>query len=229
MSEQNFLRSGLSADEHCLKAGELEAVAEGRANADQQAHVAACARCTAEVEMLRSFLEATPEAHEVADVRAITRELEARPEWQGEEAPAPTSIWTRFWKPLAALGVAALAVGIFLNQPDSGFRPIDGNDTLRSTSVEILMPVGDLTAPMTELNWKAIPGAARYRVRLEEIDQTEVWLTNSALPQVAIPPAIQERMTDRKTLNWVVEAIDATGQTIARSTPQSFRVVRSGK
>lgn len=229
MSEQNFLRSGLSADEHCLKAGELEAVAEGRATAEQQAHVTGCARCTAEVEMLRSFLEATPATHELADVRAITAELQERPEWKGEEAPARASLWTRFWKPLAGLGVAVLAVGIFLNQPDTGFRPLDGNDALRSTTVEVLMPVGDLASPMSELNWKAIPGAARYRVRLEEVDQTEVWLTNSALPQVAIPPAIQEKMTDRKTLNWVVEAIDSTGQTIARSTPQSFRVVRSGK
>ena len=69
-------------------------------------------------------------------------------------------------------------------------------------------------------------GAARYQVRLIEVDQTTIWQGDSSQNESRLPEQARGQMLDRKSLYWTVTAFDPQGRPLAASAPQAFRVVK---
>ena len=127
----------------------------------------------------------------------------------------------------AALAVATLAVTLFFwvprgSAPNPEAFPAD--DTLRSRRVEVMSPIGRLGEMPHELHWRTVKQATRYRVRLFEVDNTELWNGVVTIAKAELPPDVQRKIVPLKTLEWQVTALNAAGVVIAESGPQKFRL-----
>ena len=95
----------------------------------------------------------------------------------------------------------------------------------RSLSVAIQGPIGDQTAVPGRLQWHPVSGAARYHVRLSEVDRHEIWSSGTVDTAIDIPPTIRARIVPGKTLVWQVTAYSASNALIAESNAERFRLV----
>ena len=222
-SERDILHDAASKDSNCLPVAALERMAGGSGSDAEKAHAASCAYCQGEIAMLQSFLAAEPTAAEAAVVRQIEKQLKKEPAWRPTEV-APKQAW---WlaRPIWGLGlVAALALIFFINTPSSSpVAPID--DTVRGGQIESISPTGDLTSIPSLLQWRAVPGAVSYEIRLMDVAEQTLWQASATAPQLALPTEAQALMTERKTLTWRIRAMDAKGATVAASAAETFRVV----
>lgn len=204
------------SNEECLKSEALERVVAGTAEAGEKEHAGRCARCATEVEMLRSFLAAETTPEEAAMVRQVEQRLRSGPVWRDGERRRG---WA--WRPMWGLGLAGLAaaltVGVWLRGPAE--RPADpGYDTVRSGRVEGIEPAGDVKSAPAVLRWVAVAGAARYEVRLLDVEEQTLWRGESTGRELALPPEARALMPVRKTLTWRVTAFDGAGARIAGGT-----------
>ena len=69
-----------------------------------------------------------------------------------------------------------------------------GQHIMRSTAVVVVAPVGDLRTTPTRVEWRAVPGAAKYRVRLLEVDRNELWAAETDEVHMDLPVAVQARI-----------------------------------
>lgn len=209
----------------CLNPAALERIAAGSGSTEEREHVASCAQCQTEVELLTAFATASATPEESAAVRAIESRLRAEPAWR--PSPPPRKTW-RFSRPVWGLAlagaVAALFVGLSLRNPARPALPAE--DTVRSLSVPLVAPLGDQAEPPGEFRWREAEGAAVYELRLLDIQGQVIWQFRTTGNVAPIPPDVQAKLTERRTLSWQVSAIDAKGAPIAVSVPESFRVVR---
>ncbi len=231
MNSEDFLRASLERGEACLAAADLEALVAGQGSPQAAEHLPRCAYCRGEVEVLRSFLEGVPTAEESSSVRRIEQNLRTSAAWKGDRRS--TGPWAFLGRPrvgMAAAGLAAaLAVGVFLNQPRPSAPEADTVDVVRSMDIVGIAPTGDLAEPPSAVRWSAVPGAVRYRVSLEEVDGTSIWRQTASSAELVLPAEARELMTDRKTLRWAVSAEDGESKTLATSTSLPFRFVRGSK
>ncbi|BDC52119.1 hypothetical protein F183_A44340 [Bryobacterales bacterium F-183] len=219
--------------EGCLSIAQLETAAAGTPLGDDaaQQHLAACPHCQSEAALMAEYLNAAPvNAEEVAAVKQIEHSLTSHPSWR--PGSKPVAWWkTLFAKPtgqLAAAGLASvLALAVYLGAPGRDGRPVVvENDTVRSTSIEGVEPVGDISQPPQILRWRAAAGpAAGYRVRILDVDNVAIWQASAKSNQVEIPASARALMLHKKTLFWQIDALDAKGATLAQSVPSQFRVV----
>jgi hypothetical protein len=187
--------------------------------------------------MLRQFEAPTIQPGEQADVDWIAEQLSRKvPRLVRAEPQSPRPWWTFSWLsdwwsprllPSLAMAMAAVLIGIgiglqFWHRPGQPFVPA-GGDVLRSNAVEVLAPLGDLSRRPAEFRWQPVNGAAAYTVRLQEIDNTEIWVTKVTQASVSLPPNIQGRIIPGKTLVWQVTAESISGAVIAESGPRQFR------
>lgn len=222
-NDNDLLRAAAAKPADCLSDAAIERLAHSSATPAESAHAASCAFCQAEVELLQSFLSSEPTAAEAVAVRHIEKQLQSAPAWRTEAAPATKKWW--FARPvwggaLAALA-AAVALVVFTNNP----TPAPNIDNLRSGQIESLSPTGDLTSPPQSLQWRAVPGAVSYEVRLTDITEQTLWQTSVPAPTVTLPAQATGLMTERKTLTWRIRALDNQGKTVAVSAPETFRIV----
>jgi hypothetical protein len=87
-----------------------------------------------------------------------------------------------------------------------------------------LDPTGDLTKAPAALRWQAMSGAKRYRIRVMEVDQNELWQTESGEATVSLPAAVRATIVPGKTLLWQVTALDSAGNPVAASQILRFRL-----
>ncbi len=221
---------GPTAD--CMELEELTRSLDGRLGEDRKrlakTHVAECAHCRTELALFSEFDGPTLQAGEQADVAAIVAELR-----QNEPVvPAPVSWWQQLWTPRilapVALGFASLLVVVVVSfqpksSPSQPFVP-NANEVVRSQSIEVIGPVGDIAQSPSVLAWRAVPGAASYRVRVAEVDRTELWSGTVGSSEAALPVHVRSRIVPLKTLVWEVTAVDVSGATIARSGLEPFRL-----
>ena len=76
------------------------------------------------------------------------------------------------------------------------------------------------------LQWQPVSGAARYRVRLSEVDRQEIWSSDTVDAAIDLPPDVRARIVPGKTLVWQVTAYGASNAPIAESSAERFRLVR---
>jgi hypothetical protein len=96
--------------------------------------------------------------------------------------------------------------------------------TYRSARLEIVGPRGDLAQAPNELRWDPVPGASLYRVRIVEVDATELWSGETTETHVVLPPAVIAQFAPGKSLLWQVEAFRGA-ESLAVSETQSVRVI----
>jgi len=134
---------------------------------------------------------------------------------EGSLAESLRSLWPSY---------AAFALSFFVNLPSSSpVAPI--NDTVRGGQIEAISPTGDLTSIPSLLQWRAVPGAASYEIRLMDVAEEILWQTSATAPLVQLPAEAQALMTERKTLTWRIRAMDANGVIVAASAVETFRVI----
>lgn len=247
-TEPEFWKEALAPAEACLTLEELVRLSNPSLSRQAVArmHVAACARCQTELAMLREFQSATTHSEEAAAVSWITAELDRRFDQIKVVAPLPASRPTpdgersTGWRRLllrphpiraAAFGFAALlaviAVGLNLRDvqaPELASDLLRGPHVLRSEELVAVGPTGDLKQAPAELRWQAIPAAARYRVKVMEVDRAELWQTESSQTSVLLPAAVRAMIVPGKTLLWQVTAIDSASKPVAASQILRFRV-----
>ena len=206
-----------------------------------QTHIDDCGYCQAELALLDEELTAVPVGAEVQDVAWIVSALRGNPPLgKTSLSRGWLSRLTEYWhaQPVAALSwVGAMAclllvAGLSLRD-DAGLGPIPGAETgtpvFRSTQMDLEGPLGDITAPPAGFRWSAAGGgAARYQVRLMEVDGTVLWEGTSEGTSLEAPANVAAIAVPGKTLLWQVQAIDQQGSVVAESTRGSFRVPVEG-
>lgn len=197
------------------------------------AHVKACPHCRTELDLMRTFLDGELRQQEAADVSVIVGRLRAR---SGEIFPRPERAprWRDFfampWLGPAALTAASLlvAVAVTMQLRDGaapGLRPgYEGREVLRASPLAVVSPVGDLEETPKEIQWSAASGAAKYVVRLLEVDGSELWKAETGGTRIELPAEVRARIVPAKTILCEVNAVDGAGRGIAASETVRFRL-----
>ena len=217
----------------------VELLAQTARAPEIERHLAACAHCQTELDLLREFVAAEPTPAERPEVEWIAARLAGG--FQPAFAPPRLSVWDRMREWLSAAfapashralaGVAALVLviagGLYLRQSAREQRPIPTADGLvwRSGGFASLSPSGDLSQAPTEFHWDAVSNAAVYHVHLMEVDRTVIWSTDSVQTTVNIPDSVRAQFKPGRAFHWHVTASNSAGQTMASSDLQSFHIL----
>jgi hypothetical protein len=240
-SERQILKAALRPGDSCPPVEQLEKlVIEGSAPAPALLeHVRSCTYCKTQVQLLRDFSAGTLQESEEEAVRLITARLRER---SGDifdrprvPSEAPATWWKTFWRTPwlrpAALALAGVSIVVVLslqlrNGPPGIRPPRAGEEVLRSNTISILAPAGDIREVPNEIRWQAAPNAMRYQARLLEVDGTELWKAETASNAIELPAAVRGRVVPARTLLFEVSAFDASGIQVAQSGPVRFRLLQ---
>jgi hypothetical protein len=230
-------RDGLSEGPDCLTPGGLERVlAEECSGVKSFAprHLDGCAHCQAELAMLRSFELAVPSEEEASSLSWITGRLRStrqRTARASASAPARRLLsFPRFSYLSGGAAVAAtlaLAFSLYISDrpptPSSDVT-LSTAQTMRSGRVRLTAPAEDVDQAAPTFRWEAYPGAASYVVEVLEVDGTVVWTGSSSQAFLASGPALAKEVHPGKPLLWRVTALNGSGESIASSDRESFRL-----
>src|SRR5207302_1900018 len=99
----------------------------------------------------------------------------------------------RFAMPVAFATAAMIAVMVGIqHRPDQSVIP-GGEQVMRSRQVAVISPIGDLREPARNLVWRAVPGAASYRVTIFEALLTQLWTATVQDSNTAVPDATVQK------------------------------------
>jgi len=227
------IRRALSGGPGCPP---LEALAAPSPEAAVQRHLDSCPHCQNELAMFQQFEAAELRSGEATDLAWVEAELDRRRvpalqlSWIDRiRASLGTMFLPEYRGRLSFATVAALLIvaGIALYVPSRGVRnpEVDSPAVWRSGQVIAIAPLGDLDRAPTQLRWEAVPGAASYRVRVLEVDGTEVWSSNVPAATADIPADLAAKMIPGRAFQWEVEARNASGKRIASTGLQNFHIV----
>jgi hypothetical protein len=238
-AEKRLFKTALEPGDGCPPVERLEQfLGEGSTPPDAlAAHVESCAFCRTEVQLLREFQAESVRENDTAAVRVIASRLRERSneifKTPSAELSVPCweSLWTTPWFRPAALAAAALlvvvAVGLQTRISPPALRPPGAEpEVLRSNVIIVTAPSGDVAQAPSEIRWQPAPGAAKYKVRLLEVDGSELWSTETAETTVQIPGAIRARIVPARTLLSRVSAFDKAGHQVSISDTVRFRVLQ---
>lgn len=218
-----------------------DAVLQGSERSVLEAHIAQCGYCQSELVLLRQFVDVAVRPEEERSVAWITDNLRSRVTELYTPLPGAKVASTPWWKALftlPALSRAALVLGclviiisgtLYLRHgvaPALNTALDSGAEVVRSNTVPLVFPKGDVAVIPDSLQWQAVPGAARYEVNLLEVDHTELWKSETTTVSIQIPGAVRVRIQPAKSLLWQVIALDAAGRRLGSSDLEKFRVVR---
>ena len=225
-------RDAVSARKDCLSLEVLQHLADGSSDAEASQHLAGCPHCQAQLAMLKSF-ESLPAENEGAAVAWIAAQLERK---QACASSAAAELRIPLWRNvlripyLAGAAALALVVGLGISFYISGREHhsfhgnFQGTDTMRSGSVRLTAPSGDLDLVPDDFRWEPYPGAKTYLVEVMEVDGTVLWSRQSPQDFLAASPELKRKMLPGKTLLWKVTAMDGSGGAIATSSQERFQV-----
>jgi hypothetical protein len=237
MEERN-LTDALRPGPECPSIERLGRYADGSLPPDErrheESHIVACANCQAELTLLHAFMTAAVRDDDAEAVRWGVEQLHRRePEIfdRGRRPERSVRQWLSIANLRAALVLAAVllvAGGYYLTNPATPRLPDDVGSSVeptRSLTIVVRAPLGDQTAVPGRLQWELVIGAARYRVRLSEVDRREIWSSDTVDAEVDLPPDVRAHIVPGKTLVWQVTAYGASSAPIAQSNAERFRLV----
>ena len=208
----------------CLPVDELvRGLESGDGNEKQrhEQHLTACAYCSSQLTLFRTFESAKPSPEEQAAVHKIVSRL------RKNSPAADESWWSRLWRPRilipAAVSLAAASIMLVTTiTPRSGNSEITVDQVTRSAQLTIVAPLGKLSLAPTRLQWQALDGASQYAVQLLEVDRTVLWKATTNSTSISIPESIRAAIVPAKKILWDVAAMNAAGNTVASSGIRSF-------
>jgi hypothetical protein len=191
-------------------------------------HLATCAHCRNELELLYAFESGAIGEDERVAVEAITARLaSATPKAQRVSA----AWWQRLLSPTgfaAALAMAAaLIVAINLDRGGSTRVEDGASDTLRSAPLRALSPLGEINSMPQEFRWTPVTGASTYSVTVVEVDRTLVFSGKASGTSFPIPGQVRDLLQTGKVLQWNVTAYDNAGRELASAALQRFQLKAS--
>ena len=223
-----------AATKDCLPLETLERMVDNTSrDAKAAAHLAGCAHCQTELAMLKNFEQSTPSADEGAAVAWIAAQLERQqnaPVAQQKVASVP--FWRTMFRVPYMAGAAALAavliVGISLYHGNSDgpgkLNPGIGSGQFRSGAIRLVSPIADQPSAPAEFHWDAVQGASSYQVELKDVAGITLATAKSSQNVLPVTPEMRANMTSGKPLKWKVTALDASGNEIANSSLEQFKV-----
>jgi hypothetical protein len=188
----------------------------------EQEHVDQCARCQAERALAIEFEQSVPGTDD-ADVQSVVSQLQQRFAATRTPAMSRRPRYLSPWLQLAAGVVLAAGLGYLVWDREPTIGKTDSG-VYRSSTISVVGPHGDLVDPPARFEWTLVPGAARYRIDVREVDSTLVWSTTTADVSVATPQAVLQVLVPGKALVWDITALDANGAVVAQSAEQRFRI-----
>ena len=194
----------------------------------EQAHVAACANCEAELALWQQFEANQPSGDEGAAVQWIAAELGRRRAPQSAPAGRSRFGWFggRAFAALAAAAILVVAIGYsVIDREPVVNTPAGDLSVYRGAALRVVEPIGDVSSAPQRLEWVPFSGAARYDLVIHEIDGTTLWSGSSTAPAIALPGSVISQLAPGRSLTWEVTARDASGAAVATSGTQRFRVV----
>ena len=225
--ERSVLKQAFSVTPECPSADQLQTYAETAP--PPGSHAATCPHCQAEILLMREFLQSEPSKEESLPVQWIAAELKRREQ--------PIARRKRFtlgsWFPnlramsLVAASLLVMAGGAFYlqNQKDPRLPNVyrSGDEIMRSGLV-VAMPAGEIAQAPSEFTWEAAPGAARYEVRLMEVDHNEIWKTESTQTRAEPTSRVRGILAPGRSFLWQVDAFNGAGRKIGSSNLQKFHI-----
>jgi len=232
-SEREILRSALTRGKDCVPIEQLEMCLEGDAAPQELLrHVESCAHCSTELELLRSF-DRAPGPEEAEAVREIVGRLRlprpmasaSDPWWRG-------LLRMRLLSPAAvAMAGILIAIAVGVEWRQSGAPQLHApkqaeEEILRSGSIQLTAPAGDIQTVPTRIEWQPTANAAQYRVSLLEVDHSEIWSASTHDSQIDIPEPARAAIVPAKTLLIHVVALDGSGRQLAESAFVRLRLLQ---
>ncbi len=241
-------KAALVTSEDCLTLEELGRWTDGSFSEEEKSrassHLAGCSRCQTELTLLQEFDRATPQPQDQTAVSWIVAELKRRsselaPATEDVSRSAPSSTRRGSGRrssavrriSATALSLAAMVIAVVLGlsirtskEPALVSDGVSGSRLLRSEGVVAIAPIGDLMQSPAELRWQPLLGAARYSVKLMEVDHSELWQASLEQTAVPLPAVVREKVVPGKTLLWQVTALDGAGKALANSRIERFRL-----
>jgi anti-sigma factor RsiW len=184
LREQRYSESRAPTPD-CLDELAIADFVDGRTSGDERAiverHLTTCARCRSAVQAVAAM------ADDAALVATVSK--------AGKRRWIVTAV--------ASAAAAAAAAIVIMTVPST--RPITMREPAVTSAIApvALSPVGTATRP-TALTWSRVPGAERYRVRVQSADGGVVWSMTSEDTTVTIPDSV--RFVAGSQYAWRVEA-----------------------
>ncbi len=184
MEEQN-LTNALRPGPDCPSIERLGRYADGALTPEdrrrEESHIVACPNCQTELALLQAFATPSVRDDEAEAVRWGVEQLRRR-EPEIFDGGSLKDLYVRRWlwigqlRPALALAVVLLMLGggYYLSNQGTPQLPADigsSPEATRSLSVTLRGPIGDQANVPARLQWEPVNGAARYRVRLSEVDR----------------------------------------------------------
>lgn len=192
-----------------------------------EAHIDTCAACAAEKQLAAAF--EVPETLDQRDQRAVDkiagRIRPYRRSWLSQLGlPSLRDLAVAPAFQFAAAAMLLIAVGFGIRSaapPELGDVP--DATVMRSSSLILVAPVGELDMLPTELQWVEVEGASEYTATIRGVDgsvlaqrsTTSARLSLATLSELSLQPAV--------AYSWSVEARDENGARIALSAESTFR------
>lgn len=230
-------RDAVSAGKDCLSPEALQLVLEEESpNSPAARHVAGCPHCQAELAMMRSFESSAPLDNEGAAVAWIAAQLQ-----RAQGMPASPTVALPWWRSLfklpylvataALVLVLGLGFSIYISDRQDHSVLTAGNQQhqiMRSGSVRLTAPSGELDQIPQEFHWEAFPGATSYSIQLLEVDGSVLWSGQAEQNVLKVGPELRNKIQPGKRLLWKVAALDSAGKLVAASSQEQFRVKVKG-
>lgn len=241
MNNQDRWKRLFQQGQDCPSIEELGNYLSGSQNESERtqvaSHVRDCSKCSCEMTLLRQFNEGDVRPAEKSEVATIVRSLQEntsktlrRAETQSKPR-SESSFWRDFlaFRPVPLLatamaGVLVVMAASLLLRTAPDIAPIfdNGPTVLRTGTIRIDSPRGDVQQVPQELKWMGLEEAASYEVRISEVDRVEVVVLTTNSNSVTISPEIQDELAAGKPLFWQVNAFDSSGRQIAQSELARF-------
>lgn len=208
--------------------GALDAAARARL----ESHAESCVACAAERDLARAFDGTGPKtAGDRRAVERIVRRLERRPAHRRSggglrDLPSWASIARAPALRLAAAAALVIGVGLAIRHAATP-PPLTGGPgagVTRSSSLELLEPLGEIAALPDELSWTGVEGASAYAVTVRGVDDSELWRAQTAATAVAVDATLAAELRPAVWYGWSVEALAPDGRRIAWSPDARFRI-----
>ena len=176
-------------------------------------HLAQCDQCRRALAAIAAAAPALDGPVSVTVKEAVPMGYAARP---GARAHSAWSAWLRPAYGLAAAAVVIVGV-LWVTSPA---RNVD-EDAIRSSELLALSPAGSTN--VVEFKWESPLVAAKYRVVVRDAGGALVYTGETAASPLTVDAAVRSHWATMTEYTWTVSALDAAGEIIAESKPQTFR------